>query len=149
MTSRWGPSVWFFFHTMVATIKEDSFHIIGIQMLNYIVQISSMLPCQDCSNHAKIFFNKININHFNTKEKAIQLLYVFHNAVNKHTKKQLYPFNAMNIYEKSNIFYAYSNFIKAYNSNIPSKLTTDTFARKALLSRLQKWVTTNHPHFIM
>lgn len=147
MTNKWGPSVWNFYHSLVHSVKEDSFPIVGRQILNYIVRISSMLPCPECSTHAKIFFSKINLNHFNTKEKAIDLIYIFHNVVNKHTKKELFPRNLLSIYDNVNVFSSYNAFVVAYTSNIPSKLTTETFARKSLLKNLYEWLLTSRHHF--
>jgi hypothetical protein len=149
MTKKWGPSVWKFFHSLVHSVKEESFPIIGRQLLNYIVQISSMLPCPDCSTHAKMFFNKINLNIFSTKNRAIDLLYVFHNAVNKNTRKQHFPRNLLYIYDNINVFSSYNSFVVAYTSNIPSKLTTETFARKSLLKSLHEWLSASRSHFMI
>jgi hypothetical protein len=147
MTNRWGPSVWKFFHSLVHSVKEDSFPIIGRQLLNFIVQISSMLPCSDCSAHAKEFFSKINLNHFNTKDRAIDLMYIFHNVVNKNTKKEIFPRHLLFIYDHINVFSSYNSFVIAYKSNIPSKLTTETFSRQSLLKRLHEWLVSSRFHF--
>jgi hypothetical protein len=147
MTNKWGPSVWKFYHSLVHSVKEESFPIIGRQILNYIVQISSMLPCPDCSTHAKAFFSKINLNNFNTKSKAIELIYVFHNVVNKNTKKEFFPPNLLFIYDNINVFSSYNSFVVAYTTNIPSKLSTETFARKTLLKSLHIWLLNSRSHF--
>jgi hypothetical protein len=147
MTKKWGPSVWKFYHSLVHSIKEESFPIIGKQLLNYISRISSLLPCPDCSNHAKIFFNKINFNHFNSKNSAIQLIYVFHNIVNKNTRKPPFPKDLLSIYDNINVFSSYNSFVVAYNSNIPSKLSTETFARKSLMKNLHEWLLSSRSHF--
>jgi hypothetical protein len=149
MTNKWGPSVWKFFHSLVHSVKEESFPIIGRQILSYIVQISSMLPCPDCSTHAKMFFSKINLNNFSSKNKAIDLIYVFHNAVNKNTKKELFPRQFLSIYDNINVFSSYNSFVMAYTSNIPSKLTTETFARKSLMKNLHTWLSNSRSHFII
>jgi hypothetical protein len=147
MTDKWGPSVWKFYHSLVHSVKEDSFPIMGRQILNYIVQISSMLPCPDCSTHARSFFGKIDLNQFNTKEKAIELIYVFHNVVNRNTKKEHFPRNLLCIYDNVNVFASYNSFVVAYTSNIPSKLTTETFARKSLMKNLHTWLSSSRCHF--
>jgi hypothetical protein len=147
MTNKWGPSVWKFFHSLVHSVKEESFPIIGRQILNYIIQISSMLPCPDCSTHAKMFFNKINLNQISSKDKAIELLYFFHNVVNKNTKKGMFPRHLLFIYDNINVFSSYNSFVIAYTSNIPSKLTTETFARKSLMKNLHEWLLSSRSHF--
>lgn len=147
MTKKWGPSVWKFFHSLVHSVNEESFPVIGRQLLNYIVQISSMLPCPDCSTHAKMFFNKINLNHFSSKNRAIDLIYVFHNVVNKNTKKPPFPRHLLYIYDNINVLSSYNSFVVAYTSNIPSKLTTETFARKNLMKNLHEWLSSSRSHF--
>jgi len=147
MSNKWGPSVWKFFHLLVHSVKDESFPIIGRQIINYIVQISSMLPCPDCSSHAKAFFSKINLNSIHSKNDAINLMYVFHNVVNQNTKKQLFPRQFLFIYDNMNVFSSYNSFVIAYNSNIPSKLTTDSFARKSLMKNLHSWLLNSRHHF--
>lgn len=149
MTKNWGPPVWKFYHSLVQSIKEESFPIIGRQLLNFIVQISSLLPCPECSTHAKMFFSQINLNKYNTKKKAIDLMYVFHNAVNKMLKKQLFAYPLLSIYDKVNVFSSYNEFTVAYNSNIPAKLTTETFARKGMLKNLHNWLVASRIHFMI
>ena len=96
-----------------------------------------------------MFFNKINLNIFSTKNRAIDLLYVFHNAVNKNTRKPHFPRNLLYIYDSINVFSSYNSFVVAYTSNIPSKLTTETFARKSLLKALHEWLSASRSHFMI
>ena len=149
MTSTWGPQVWCFLHKLVASIKDESFHIIGNQALTYIIQICSMLPCPDCSNHARMFFNKINKSYVNSRTKLIDLLFIFHNEVNKRTKKQItFPYNSLNMYDNINLYNAYNDFFKVYKINTSAKLSTDTFHKGILLKNLYNWLTSNRTHFI-
>ena len=55
--SYWGPNTWIFMHTLACKIKEDSFPIIGKQLVLYLIQISYNLPCPECSQHAKQFWS--------------------------------------------------------------------------------------------
>ena len=149
MTSTWGPQVWRFLHKLVASIKDDSFYIVGNQALTYIIQICSMLPCPDCSNHARMFFNKINKSSINSRTKLIDLIFIFHNEVNKRTKKQInFPYNSLNIYDNINLYKAYNDFFKVYKINTSAKLSTDTFHKGILLKNLYNWLTSNRTHFI-
>lgn len=149
MTSTWGPQVWCFLHKLVSSIKDESFHIIGSQALTYIIQICSMLPCPDCSNHARMFFNKIRMSSINTRTKLIDLIYLFHNEVNKQTKKNIvFPYNSLNIYDNINLYTSYNDFVKVYKINTSSKLNTDTFHKSMLLKNLHNWLISNNNHFI-
>ena len=55
--SQWGPPTWLFMHTLAEKIKEDSYPIIGKQLIYNIIQICNLLPCPDCSEHSKTFWN--------------------------------------------------------------------------------------------
>ena len=149
MTSTWGPQVWCFLHTLVSKINSDSFYLIGNQSLTYITKICSMLPCPDCSNHARMFFSRINPSFINTRQKLIDLIYLFHNDVNKRTKKTLqFPYSSLDIYENNNLYKCYNDFVKVYKINTSSKLNADTFQKEMLLKNLHKWLITNHSHFL-
>ena len=85
--SQWGPPTWLFMHTIAEKIKEDSYPIIGKQMIYNLIQICNLLPCPDCSEHAKTFWTNVKVGNIQTKSDLINLLFVFHNCVNK--RKQI------------------------------------------------------------
>ena len=64
--SQWGPPTWVFIHTLADKIKEDHFNVIGKPVIYNILQICNNLPCPECSDHAKQFWSKVNINNVNT-----------------------------------------------------------------------------------
>jgi hypothetical protein len=70
-------------HTLAAKLKESSFNIIGPHLIRILIQICNNLPCPECSQHAKIFWSKVNINNLKNKSDLINILFVFHNVVNK------------------------------------------------------------------
>jgi len=149
MTSTWGPQVWCFLHTLVSKINNDSFYLLGNQSLTYITKICSMLPCPDCSNHARTFFSRINPSFINTRQKLIDLIYLFHNDVNKRTKKSLqFPYSSLSIYENNNLYQCYNDFVRVYKINTSSKLNADTFQKEMLLKNLHKWLIANRTHFL-
>ena len=88
--SQWGPPTWMFIHTLAEKVKEDQFPKIGQQIIANIQQICYNLPCPDCADHAKIFWSKVKVRNIQSKNDLINLLYVFHNCINK--RKNLGPF---------------------------------------------------------
>jgi hypothetical protein len=144
---RWGPPVWNLFHTFAEKIKETSFPIIGLELFNYIYRISSYLPCPDCSNHAKLFLGKINRNKIRTKKDLIDLLYIFHNSVNKRKNKKIYNYEDINMYTNKKLIESYNSFINIYHTKGNMKLLTETFQRNVIMKDLKKWIIQNIKHF--
>ena len=99
----WGPPIWYFFHCMVENIKDDKFNIIGIQCFQMIRQICRVLPCQTCSNHASQFLITIKQNQIKSKNDLKNIIYIFHNYVNKKNNKQLFHVYDLDMYKNSNL----------------------------------------------
>ena len=145
--SQWGPPTWMFLHTLAEKIKEESYPIIGKQLIINIMQICSFLPCPDCSEHSKTFWTNVKINNVQNKLDLINLLFVFHNTVNK--RKQLLPFkyNDLEYYKSKNVVETFNNFAKNYNTKGNMNLLTESFHRSRLLTSLRQWVINNIQHF--
>ena len=85
---KWGEPTWFLFHTLACKVKEDCFQKVRGDLLNHIYSICANLPCPTCANHAMEYMKNINFNTIRTKQDLKDMLYVFHNTVNK---KKNYP----------------------------------------------------------
>jgi len=147
--SQWGPPTWLFMHTLAEKIKEDSYPIIGKQLIYNIIQICNLLPCPDCSEHSKTFWSNVKVSNIQSKTDLINLLFVFHNCVNK--RKQLKPFqyDDLQYYKSRNIVETFNNFAKNFNTKGNMNLLTDSFHRTRLLGSLRMWVINNLNHFDM
>lgn len=145
--SSWGPPTWIFIHTLAAKVKESNFTIIGPALINVIIQICNNLPCPECAQHAKEFWRKVKITNINTKTDLINLLFVFHNMVNK--RKKLTPFNYANLsyYESKNVVETYNLFARNFNTHGNMNLINESFHRNMMLSSLKSWLMTNINHF--
>ena len=55
--SRWGPSIWYLFHTLSYKIKEEEFPSICAELLDIIKIICKNLPCPSCAQHATEYFS--------------------------------------------------------------------------------------------
>ena len=60
--SSWGPNTGIFMHTLAAKVKETSFPIIGPNLILILIQICNNLPCPECAQHARQFWNKVKTN---------------------------------------------------------------------------------------
>jgi hypothetical protein len=145
--SDWGPPTWLFLHTLVEKVKENSFQLISQQLIKMIIQICNNLPCPECTLHAKTFWNNINIGNIRTKQDLINLLFVFHNSVNK--RKKTIPFRHENLvkYKNLKLIQQYNIFTKNFNTNGNMNLINESFHRKLMMISLRRWLMTNISHF--
>jgi hypothetical protein len=145
--NQWGPPIWIFFHTLAEKVKETSFSVIGKPLIMTMYQICSLLPCPECSQHAKSFWSKVNINNIKTKNDLINMLFVFHNSVNQRKKQKLFSHENLSYYKTRNVIETYNNFARNYNTHGNMNLLTDSFHRVRLLGQIKKWLVNNIQHF--
>jgi hypothetical protein len=145
--NQWGPPTWVFIHTLAAKIKDDHFTQIGQQTIRNIIQICSLLPCPECSVHAKHFWSRVNVNKVNTKEDLINILFVFHNSVNK--RKGSPPFRHVDLqyYKTLNLIDTFNNFARNFHTKGNMNLINESFHRGRLMSSLKGWLMNNIGHF--
>jgi len=145
--NTWGPPTWIFLHTLAAKIKEDSFPIIGHYLILLIIQICYNLPCSECSQHAKQFWNKVKTGNIKNKTDLINLLFVFHNIVNK--RKRLPPFKYVDLqyYLTRNVIETHNQFARNFNTKGNMNLINEAFHRDRMLASLRTWLMNNLRHF--
>jgi hypothetical protein len=145
--SYWGPSTWVFMHTLSAKIKEDSFPIIGPNLILMLIQICNNLPCPDCSKHAKQFWSKVKVSNIKNKTDLINLLFVFHNMVNKRRNVNVFKYENLKFYETKNVIETYNIFSRNFNTRGNMNLINESFHRNMMIASLKKWVMSNIMHF--
>lgn len=136
----WGPPTWVFIHTLAEKIKDDSFYKIGPSVISMIIKISTNLPCPECSHHAKEFWARVKPNNIQNKTDLINLLYVFHNAVNKRRKASLFKYTDLQYYKNKQIIETYNQFSKVFNTKGNMKLLNESFHRNFLMNSLRTWI---------
>ena len=145
--SYWGPSTWIFMHTLAAKIKETSFPLIGPNLIMSLIQICNNLPCPECSEHAKQFWSKVKTSNINNKTDLINLLFVFHNMVNKRKQIKAFKYENLKYYENKNLIETYNTFSKNFNTRGNMSLINESFRRNMMLTSLRKWIMLNIIHF--
>ena len=145
--SHWGPPTWIFMHTLAEKIKEDQFDIIGLQMISHIRQICFNLPCPDCAEHSKVFWSNVKIENIKNKTDLINLLYVFHNCVNKRKNYGPFKYDSLNVYKTQSVVNTFNQFARNFNTKGNMKLLTESFHRGRLLTSLKSWLMANISNF--
>jgi len=83
----WGRTTWRLFHHMVNGLKEERIDLIQ-PALTIIRNICRSLPCPDCSEHATLLLNRLNLSSIKTKRDLVQCIHEFHNKVNTRIQKR-------------------------------------------------------------
>jgi hypothetical protein len=130
-------------HTLAEKIKEEQFSAIGPQIIANIMQICFNLPCPDCADHSKIFWSKVKITNIKTKSDLINLLYVFHNCINKRKTYGPFKYDNLNVYKSQSVVNTFNQFARNFNTKGNMKLLTESFHRGRLLTSLKGWLMTN------
>lgn len=148
-TMKWGKPTWYLLHTLSIKIKDEKFNQLKSDLLQYIYIICCNLPCPYCAQHAKQHLDSINFNSINTKSELIDILYSFHNQVNKNKGYDLFNHNDLiPMYTKANTTNIINNFIYYYSDNYRSpKLMANDLSRKTSLKQFRQWISNNIYHF--
>jgi hypothetical protein len=145
--SQWGPPTWIFFHTICEKVKDESFAVIGQSLLLQIKNICYNLPCPECTMHAKEFWAKVQIGNIKTKIDLINLMYTFHNIVNRRRGEQMFKYENLVTYKSRNLVETFNRFSKNFNTKGNMNLINESFHRNLMLQNLRKWIMGNIRHF--
>jgi hypothetical protein len=107
----WGNAVWLLFHTLAVKLKPEHKYELNV-LVTHISNICNNLPCPDCQQHASMVMNKVNTGSISaSQDSLIDFLWNFHNDVNRRTKADLYPKEALERYKTANTFNVVKHFI--------------------------------------
>lgn len=147
--TEWGPPVWTLFHTLAEKINPDKFSEISPQLFLHIKRICTYLPCPECSQHAVAFLNKVNFANIKTKTDLQNILYIFHNVVNKRKHKAVFDRTQVSgKYSSNNMINVYNNFISVYQTRGNMKLLAESFQRKIVVQDFKRWMIANMVNFV-
>ena len=143
----WGPPIWTFFHTLAEKVNEEYFLNIKTSLFFFIKRICNFLPCPDCSQHANRFLAKVDISKIKNKLDFKNMLYVFHNTVNKRKHKPLFSYVNIERYKKYNVGSTFNHFVSVYHTKGNMNLIAESFQRNLLVKDLKLWLISNHKYF--
>lgn len=149
MTTEWGNSCWFLFHSTAVKLKEDQTHLVPV-ILNLIYNICNNLPCPTCAAHATSTFKLLRQERVKTKEDLIKCLWQFHNIVNQHTGK---PFCSRekhdDLYGKKNLGSILPDWIKIMSrTRHGDRNMLYTFSRSNIVKKVIDFYTKHKDSFI-
>tara|TARA_B100000886_G_scaffold71038_1_gene45178 strand:+ start:1320 stop:1784 length:465 start_codon:yes stop_codon:yes gene_type:complete len=151
MTDIWGPSTWKLIHNLADKVREDKFSIIIPHLWDKIIFICNNLPCQYCSKHASNLLKKVNVNTIFNKQILIELLYRFHNLINKKLNKSIFSIEILDNYKNTKLIETIYYFMNSWKLT-SNKLTIHEYENKVkiqnTITNLKKWFRNNKQLFI-
>ena len=145
----WGEPTWFLFHTLAEKIKDEHFNQSKQELFNNISAICGVLPCPICAQHATEYMRRVQSNSIRTKEDLKELLFHFHNEVNKRRGVDIFPRDDANDkYSKANTANIIQYFVSIFQqkSNNVSAIASDMYKMR-ILQLFKKWIQSNIDKF--
>lgn len=146
---KWGEPTWYLFHALAEKVKEERFQAIRGELLNTIYVICKNLPCPLCANHATQYMNAINFNTIQTKQDLIDLLWNFHNEVNKKKNFPVFPYEQLSEkYSRANLINIIQVFMLHFKDKHASlRMIADDMYRQQISAKMQEWFRHNIQSF--
>ena len=146
---KWGEPVWFFLHTLVHKVKDESFDVVRGDMLKHIYTICTNLPCPDCSMHAKNYLSGLNFNNIRTKTDLKNMLFEFHNSVSRRKGFVEFPKEELDQkYDSANFNAIVNYFVSVFlDKHASPRMISDDMYRARLTQVIKQWVSDNGTHF--
>ena len=109
------------------------------------------LPCQHCSSHAYALLKNVNVHTIKDKQILKELLFRFHNVINKKLNKETASLEILLEYECIPLKTSLYNLSVSWKK-VTNKMTIHEYASKIkisnTLSNLINWIKTNKRVFI-
>lgn len=146
----WGEPFWNLFHVLAEKVIDVNFSKIRVDFLNIIYTICSNLPCPDCTNHAIIYLNSINFNQIKSKADLKNMLWSFHNEVNKKKGFPMFPRDELeNKYQQANTIHIIEQFLFFFRRRNTGNihLLADNLYKERINKTILKWFKENLHNF--
>ena len=131
-TLKWGTYTWLIFHGIAEKINIKYFDEERKNIINFIKQICSVLPCPKCKEHAKL--SMVNIDSIKTKDDLISFLYDFHNKVNARRDIKNFDKSNLSIYKTIQLPYVITVWTRVFKveGHIDNLINIDMFRQKVV-----------------
>lgn len=138
---KWGEPIWNLFHTMAEKIIPENFFGLRTEIFDIIRNVCYNLPCPDCSTHARNYINGINFNAITTPNNLKEMLFNFHNMVNK--RKHFPEYNRDELdarYKNMNMISVITVFLQHFRDKHKStRMLADDLYTGRLANKIEKW----------
>lgn len=148
MTKDWGPPTWMFFHTFAEKINDDFYRKHTPYILDMFKQMCAALPCPTCQAHATQYMSKIHVRHILTKEDFKNMLWTFHNTVNRRLKKPIFTKDQLSMYKRANFRLIINHFRhQMYRNWTLNRSFSEQLFRRRTTTNLVNFVITHQNQF--
>lgn len=146
---KWGPPVWFFFHTLAEKVRASKFEALKPDIMDIIRSVCNTLPCPICAEHATNYMKKIHDSSIQSKDDLKLMLFQFHNEVNKRKGYQEFPLSELNKkYESAVTINVVNSFIITYREKSRNvQMIATEMSRDMILRNIRGWLNSNLIHF--
>jgi len=146
---RWGPSIWYLFHTIAHKLKDEEFQSSIVEILDMIKSICRNLPCPACAQHATEYIQRISYNSIRNKNDFKMLLFTFHNDVNNRTGKPAFTIDELETkYATANTLNVIKNFINVFeHKNKSFNMIANDMQRQRQADSIKVWFNNNIKKF--
>lgn len=139
--------LWYLFHSIAAKINPI-FHKENPTVLwDFIKKTCSVLPCPYCRYHAINYVNKISICQVNTKEKIINVLFVFHNSVNQRNNEKKFQEKELEKYNNANINQIFKLFKQRFFKSYYNTREFQDWSKAKFKNDLMKFINETKDHY--
>jgi len=127
----WGAPTWRILHTLVENINNNEFELLKYEAFSIIKNLCILLPCIASITTSKLYFQKVKLFTFTNVNDLKNMLFMFHNFTNARTRKPLFKYSDISIYQNIDIILAYNDFVNAYAN--PLMKTTINYSKIQLV----------------
>lgn len=149
---KWGKSIWTLFHTLAEKITDESFTVIGKDLINIIIKICSNLPCPTCSEHAMNYIskNRFSSAYIQTREQFRTELFKFHNSVNRDKGYPQFQMDKLTeTYSELDTIAVVRDFLTVFkDKHFSIRMIANDFHKTRISTQLTSWFNNNITYFV-
>jgi hypothetical protein len=147
--TEWTHATWNLFHSIPEKIKKEEFEHLRDDIIHFIKGICNRLPCPECAVHAGIFMNNVNTNNIRSPEELKKVMFIFHNNVNKKTKKPIQNEDVLEKYKHMKFHNVLNNFFGTFTNSTKGNFTfmSENYNRKVFLDTFIVFIQKNINRF--
>jgi len=127
----WGAPTWRILHTLVENINNNEFELLKYEVFSIIKNLCILLPCIASITTSKLYFQKVKLFTFTNVNDLKNMLFMFHNFTNARTRKPLFKYSDISIYQNIDIILAYNDFVGIYEN--PAMKTAINYSKIQLV----------------
>jgi len=113
--SEWGNAVWILFHTLACKIDEKYIQDNNRDLINFIQNVCSNLPCPYCASHALEVLKKARLENIKNQNDLKYFFWSFHNIVNEKLNKEKLEYSFLEKYNNAITYNVILNFKQKFS----------------------------------